>query len=623
MQHVSMTDPSDFRWRSLVDQIPAAVFMHPLERERPPFYISPRIEQITGYRPDELMSRRDFLTHLVHPEDREAMRPLGERTDITLEPFIATYRLQRKDGSWIWLYNETEIIRDADGTPLYWQGLVLDVTAQKEMELALARSEARFRALVQRSSDATMIVQDGIGFVWISPAIRNIIGYEPPLPDDHLKGKLVHPDDLPTVNRMAREVRKAPGAVSSCECRMFHADGGWRWVEIVGVNHTDNPAVNGIVYNVREITERKEAEQAMARALELQQQANEELVTLAKDRSEFLAMLAHDLRTPLTAILGLSDILRIREDIEPEVARYLGSISTNASRLSRLISEMLSAESVESRLGRIDLEESDLNALVAAAADTVEAAWPGRTIQLDLDPTLPCPHVDRDSILRALTNLMANAFTHSPDDGQVRVVTRQSDDVIAVDVIDRGIGIPEDRIAGIFDRHIRVRSHADREVEGFGLGLPIVRAIARAHGGDVAVASVEGEGSTFTFTLPVSEEQRRRQPNFSPATVQQEPICLTSDLWEEVSALLPPHPDRPKGGRPRVDDRAVICGILYTLWTGAAWADIPQTPGAPSSVTCWRRLRQWQEAGIWDAIHTLLVDRVGGADRAAWDRACP
>jgi PAS domain S-box-containing protein len=619
-------DSAEQRYRQLVEQIPAAVFMHPLEPDQPPFFISPRIEEITGYHPDELLTERDFLTRLVHPEDREAMRPLGERTDRTLEPFIATYRLRRKDGRWIWLYNETEIVRDPSGVPLYWQGLVIDITAQKEAELALAASEARFRALVQRSTDTTMIVQDGIGFVWISPAIRNIIGWEPAVPDDHLKAKLVHPDDLPAVNRMARDVRLAPGAIATSEGRFLHADGSWRWVEIVGVNHTDNPSVNGIVYNVREITERKDAEQAMTRALELQQQANEELVALGKDRAEFLAMLAHDLRTPLTAVLGLTDLLRSRQQADPEMTRYLDTISSNAGRLSRLVSEMLHAESLEARLSRIEREPASLNEIVSVSAASVRAAWPGHEIRLELAPSLPEIIADRDAMIRALTNLVANAVTYSPGGEPVMVSTRQTATLVEVEVRDRGVGIPAANLERIFDRHVRVRSHSTRDIEGFGLGLPIVRAIARAHGGDVTVDSAEGTGSTFVFWVPVApvfrdgDLPRSTEPRQAASP---SPRLLAEDLWTAIAPILPAREHRPKGGRPWADDRAVITGILFTVWTGAAWSDVPQGPGTASPATCWRRFRQWQELGLWAPVEDALAGLAGGRDRAAWERACP
>jgi len=97
---------------------------------------------------------------------------------------------------------------------------------------------------------------------------------------------------------------------------------------------------------------------------------------------------------------------------------------------------------------------------------------------------------------------------------------------------------------------------------------------------------------------------------------------LADDLWEIVAPILPPRPARPKGGRPFADDRTALCGILFVLWTGAPWAAVPRGPGTASPATCWRRLRDWQAAGVWDAAHRELLNRLGSADRIGWERAC-
>jgi transposase len=97
---------------------------------------------------------------------------------------------------------------------------------------------------------------------------------------------------------------------------------------------------------------------------------------------------------------------------------------------------------------------------------------------------------------------------------------------------------------------------------------------------------------------------------------------LADELWAEIAPLLPPRPPQPRGGRPWTDDRAALCGILFVLWTGAPWKAIPRGPGGPSPVTCWRRLRDWQTAGVWDRVLHRLLDRLGSADRIAWERAC-
>ncbi len=96
---------------------------------------------------------------------------------------------------------------------------------------------------------------------------------------------------------------------------------------------------------------------------------------------------------------------------------------------------------------------------------------------------------------------------------------------------------------------------------------------------------------------------------------------VPDDLWAEVAPLLPPPAPKPKGGRPRIPDRAALGGILFVLHTGCAWDRLPAELGCGSGVTCWRRLRDWQAAGVWDALHRALLDRLGAADKIDWARA--
>ena len=96
---------------------------------------------------------------------------------------------------------------------------------------------------------------------------------------------------------------------------------------------------------------------------------------------------------------------------------------------------------------------------------------------------------------------------------------------------------------------------------------------------------------------------------------------VSADLWALVAPLLPPEPPKPKGGRPRVPDRACLTGIIFVLKSGIPWEMLPQELGCGSGMTCWRRLRDWQEAGVWDALHHALLDRLGAADQIDWSRA--
>jgi transposase len=96
---------------------------------------------------------------------------------------------------------------------------------------------------------------------------------------------------------------------------------------------------------------------------------------------------------------------------------------------------------------------------------------------------------------------------------------------------------------------------------------------------------------------------------------------VSDELWEIIEPLLPKEPPKPKGGRPRVEDRAALTGVIFVLKSGIPWEMLPKEMGCGSGSTCWRRLRDWQEAGVWEELHRVLLDRLGEADRIDWERA--
>jgi transposase len=96
---------------------------------------------------------------------------------------------------------------------------------------------------------------------------------------------------------------------------------------------------------------------------------------------------------------------------------------------------------------------------------------------------------------------------------------------------------------------------------------------------------------------------------------------VSDELWEVIEPLLPPEPPRPKGGRPPINNRAALSGILFVLKTGIPWEMLPQEMGCGSGMTCWRRLRDWQAAGVWEQLHQALLNRLGEAEQIDWSRA--
>ena len=96
---------------------------------------------------------------------------------------------------------------------------------------------------------------------------------------------------------------------------------------------------------------------------------------------------------------------------------------------------------------------------------------------------------------------------------------------------------------------------------------------------------------------------------------------VTDELWETIEPLLPPEAPKPHGGRPRIDDRAALTGIVFVLKSGIPWEMLPQEMGCGSGMTCWRRLKEWHEAGVWERLHRVLLDRLGEAEQIDWERA--
>jgi transposase len=96
---------------------------------------------------------------------------------------------------------------------------------------------------------------------------------------------------------------------------------------------------------------------------------------------------------------------------------------------------------------------------------------------------------------------------------------------------------------------------------------------------------------------------------------------VTDELWETIEPLLPPEPPKLQGGRPRIDDRAALTGIVFVLKSGIPWEMLPQEMGCGSGMSCWRRLKEWQEAGVWERLHRVLLDRLGEANQIDWERA--
>jgi signal transduction histidine kinase len=245
------------------------------------------------------------------------------------------------------------------------------------------------------------------------------------------------------------------------------------------------------------------AEAEAAQRLLLEQ--NDRLRELDRLKDEFVALVSHELRTPLTSISGYLELVLDDSALPDEHRRFLEIVDRNADRLLRLVSDLLLVAQIESGKLVLEPEDADLTDLAAHAVEALRpvAATRGIDLRLDVDP-LPTLRGDPARLGQLLDNLISNAVKFTESGGRVVVALGASGDDVVLAVSDNGIGIPVAEQRRLFDRFFRASTAQDRAIEGTGLGLTIVHAIVRAHGGTIEVTSDEGQGTTFRVRLPVA-----------------------------------------------------------------------------------------------------------------------
>jgi PAS domain S-box-containing protein len=494
---------AEAKYRTLVEQIPAVTYIEELDEAEPTTatqYISPQIEALLGYTPDEWLTDPGLWERIVHPEDRARVLAEDARTEASGAPFRAEYREIARDGREIWVRDEAVLVRDVDGRPLYWQGVVFDITPEKEAEAALVASEARFRSLVEHASDLIAVV-DGDGIRrYASPSYEPILGYRP----EDLVGQAIteidHPDDAESDRRFFAELARKPGVTERLEARVRHADGSWRWLELIATNRLDDLCVAGIVVNSRDVTERKRRDEELQQALMAAQAGNQA-------QRQFLTMMTHELRSPMQAVLGYADLLLAGGDgsLTPEQVADVQTIRRGAERMMTLVTQMLDLSRLEA--GRMELSSGpvDLGTIIAQVRQDLapQAASKGLDLDIALPPDLPAVLGDPVGIHQILLNLAGNAVKFTPA-GAVRITASSTDAGVAVAVSDTGIGIAAAALPQIFEEFRQVDSGMTRRHDGAGLGLAIAKVLAEQMGGRIAVESQIGVGSTFTLHLPAA-----------------------------------------------------------------------------------------------------------------------
>lgn len=229
---------------------------------------------------------------------------------------------------------------------------------------------------------------------------------------------------------------------------------------------------------------------------------NRQLRELDELKNMFLASATHDLKTPLTSILGYAEMLG-EEELPIEARRMALTIENSAHRLLAMINDLLGAASIMTGELKLERSRTDLVAVVRDAVEGIQPAARAGQVTIALNGVESAKAlVDERRVLQVLDNLLSNAVKYSPDGGQVTVTCRVQGHTVTITVTDTGIGIPEEEQQHLFDRFFRGSTAVGRGIDGTGLGLANALAFAEAHGGSLTCTSEPGVGSTFTLVLP-------------------------------------------------------------------------------------------------------------------------
>lgn len=367
-----------------------------------------------------------------------------------------------------------------------------DITQVHKLEESSAKSDARFRALIENSADAVALVNPKGKVVYSSPSTKNVMGYtQKEFQKLSNPFELAPPDDRKFVTKLFETLLKNPGSNAHAEYRIKHKNNKLIWIESIMTNLLADPNVSAIVINYRDVTERKEHE---------------------RQKDEFIGIASHELKTPVTSIKGYVQILQSRFSKEgnTKTVEFLRKIDAQLNKLISLIGDLLDSTKLEG--GRLQFHEGfyDFNELVLDIVDEMQQTTTMHKLVKKLAPTR-IVNGDRDRIGQVITNFISNAIKYSPHSKEIIITTSAEKENVTLSVKDFGHGIPKVKQKKVFDRFFRVSGKNQNTYAGLGLGLYIAAEIIKRHGGSIWLESKVTKGATFGFTLPLDKSGAIRQ----------------------------------------------------------------------------------------------------------------
>ena len=501
---------SEEKYRDFIDNAPIGVGI--IDMSGKVQYINKRIEELMGWKREEIIGTDGFGLSSFNEDTRFRLikrfseRIEGDKHRLTEIPIV------RKNDAPLWVEVFTTILKK-DNVPVGVQAVFVNISERKQAEEALQKSEERFRTMIQQSSDVIVILDKQGRFIYSTPSAKTVFGYS----DEEILGKtpldFAHKDDHEEINKKFQVLLNKTNSGRFLEFRVLKRDGTWCYIEAIGNNLLDYPGINGIVLTIRNITERKKAEDERKAIMERLHRAEkmESLGTLAGG-------VAHDLNNVLGVLVGYTELLLSDMDDADPLKTYLFSIMKSSVKATAIIQDLLTL----ARRGVPISEIINLNQVIedyfqTPEFDRLKFYHPHIKFRQDLDSNLLNVSGSPVHLEKTVMNLISNAVEAITDQGEVTVSTHNcyighSDSVIhdvsegdyvLLKILDNGQGIPAKDLDKIFEpfytKKVMGRS-------GTGLGLAVVWGTVKDHKGYIDVQSEPGKGSAFTLYFPATRE---------------------------------------------------------------------------------------------------------------------
>ncbi len=468
---------------------------------------SDEVHRIMGYQPNEVELSESFLASTIHPQDRGKLGKAVRKAKGGV-PFEISLRQYRKDGSTINVINKCTPTINRDGMVTDISGVVIDVSKLKENEIELAEKQHLVNGILSAVPDSLYLLDIKTAeIVYCNKAMEGVLEQHPTFLENlkkygiHYFRKNIHPDDLKKYDKMNQALRSGKEMFTLVFRSRALDSTTYRWIEqkMLVFDRTEEGMIRQVLIISKDITNKVHTENRAKRLnVELAKQ-NKTIKKVNAELDQFVYSVSHDLRAPLTSMLGLVNLSKLKDTNRKDLLGYMSRIGQSAEKLDGFIMDILNY----SRNARtaIDTEPINLEEIFMEIIENIKSIN-NPDIDLDFEADEPIVYIgDKRRISIVLNNIISNAIkyaNYSKEERFIKARMKTSDKGCIITIEDNGIGIKKKYLRKIFDMFYR----ATDKSKGSGLGLYIVHEIVSKLKGEVNITSEEGAGTKVVIKLP-------------------------------------------------------------------------------------------------------------------------